>query len=760
MASSTEPKRPVRPAKSRRQPAQRHAAAHSHAEAVQTFLAETSSGPSDEPFFNALARYLAQSLGMDFCCIDRLEGDGLNARTVAVWCDGRFEDNTRYALKDTPCGDVVEQTVCCFPASVSRFYPRDQVLQDLRAESYVGTTVRDHVGRPIGLIAVIGRNRLADPSLAQATLKMAAVRAAGEMERQDAESALRLSEERYRSLFTTMTDSFAVGDLVFDETGVPGDCRFLVVNPAFERVAGLAREEVVGRLASEVFPDDGPRWLKTIGAVALASGSTHACHYSTAGGQHYEMAAYQPAPRQLAVVLRDVTEQERAAEAQRERAKELACLYGIADVVASGDPQEDILQRTVDLVPGGWLHVDVACARIALNDQEFTTAGFRQTAWRQVSDIVLHGKPIGTIEVDYLEERPTRDEGPFRIEERRLINAIAERLGRVLEREQTERQLEESRAAAVMESRRLEIVTDALADSQAALTRANQELEAANESLRNVNRTLEDRVAERTAQLARRSTQLQALARDFTRAEERERQRIAQVIHDHLQQLLSVARINIGLSLEKARRASLQEDLRQVDGLIAKSLEITRSLTADLSPAILGRSGLAAALRWLGRLYRERFALDVTVEAGEDVAIEEDIRTTLFRSVRELLFNIVKHARVTNARVAVGRTPDGRISIVVSDDGVGFDADAVRASEGTDGSFGLFSVRERLVLLGGQLDVRSAPGRGTSVTILSPPSADGAPGATAPAAPSTASQAVAVRNRARDRRRPARERRR
>ena len=94
-------------------------------EAVQAFLAQTGGGTEGESFFDALARYLAQNLGMDFICIDRLEGDGLTASTLSVWCDGRFEDNVSYALKDTPCGEVVGNVVCCFPASVCQYFPRD-----------------------------------------------------------------------------------------------------------------------------------------------------------------------------------------------------------------------------------------------------------------------------------------------------------------------------------------------------------------------------------------------------------------------------------------------------------------------------------------------------------------------------------------------------------------------------------------------------------------------------------------------------------
>ena len=163
-------------------------------EAVKTFLAQTTSGPGDESFFNALARYLAQSLPVDFVCIDRLEGDGLMARTLAVWCDGHFEDNVTYALKDTPCGDVVGKTICCFPASVCQFFPRDQVLQELRAESYAGVTLWGHDGQPVGLIAVISRRQMADRALTETTLKLVAGRAAAELERLAAEAEKDLLE--------------------------------------------------------------------------------------------------------------------------------------------------------------------------------------------------------------------------------------------------------------------------------------------------------------------------------------------------------------------------------------------------------------------------------------------------------------------------------------------------------------------------------------------------------------------------------------
>jgi hypothetical protein len=110
-----------------------------------------------EDFFRALARYLAETLAMDYVYIDRLEGGGLAAKTVAVYFDGKFEDNFYYALKDTPCSDVVGKTICSFPKDVRHLFPLDAVLQEMTAESYVGTTLWGSRGQPIGLIAVIGR---------------------------------------------------------------------------------------------------------------------------------------------------------------------------------------------------------------------------------------------------------------------------------------------------------------------------------------------------------------------------------------------------------------------------------------------------------------------------------------------------------------------------------------------------------------------------------------------------------------------------
>jgi len=126
-----------------------------------------------------------------------------------------------------------------------------------------------------------------------------------------------------------------------------------------------------------------------------------------------------------------------------DRIKELNCLFDISSIVVKqGIPLDEILQGIVDLIPPGWQFPEITCARILLKDQKFRTKNFKDTIWKQTSDIFINSKRIGNLEVCYLEEKPASYEGPFLKEERRLINAIATRLGEIIELKQAEEALQ------------------------------------------------------------------------------------------------------------------------------------------------------------------------------------------------------------------------------------------------------------------------------------------------------------------------------
>ena len=255
----------------------------------------------------------------------------------------------------------------------------------------------------------------------------------------------------------------------------------------------------------------------------------------------------------------------------------------------------------------------------------------------------------------------------------------------------------------------------------AKLGESERSLRASDRALRQTNDTLEERVAERTASLVAYQQQLRTLASELNRSEQRERRRLAQVLHDHLQQILVGAKMRMEMLRPRLHDDTLRASFEQVGDLLRQSIEVSRSLTVELSPPILHDGGLMPALHWLGRHMKERHGLNVEVRAEK--AAEpgaDDVRSLLFQTVRELLFNVVKHGRTDRVAVVMSRTDRDELRLSVEDEGAGFDVEAAMDREDQDGGFGLFSVRERLWMMGGHMRVESAPGRGTKITLLVP----------------------------------------
>jgi PAS domain S-box-containing protein len=528
--------------------------------------------------------------------------------------------------------------------------------------------------------------------------------------RRAAEAALRRSEERHRTIIQTAIDGFWLVD---------AEGRLLEVNAAYCRMSGYSEQELLGSRIADIEAAETVEQTAAHMRRVIATGedrfeSRHRRKDGSTFDVELSVKYWLADAGRFVVFLRDITQRKQTESALEETHR--------AAVSARAR-----LEAVMDALPTGLAIVDADGGIVRANAAFDRIWGESRPAARRVADYRLY-------KARWLDSG--RDVLPEEWASARAVRQGETVIGQALEIEQfdgghayvlnsaapilDEHGRPAGCAVAIQDiSRRVE-AERALTLSEAAQRETNEELEAANLALRHNNEALEMRVAERTADLAHRSAQLQALALETTRAEERERRRVAEVIHDHLQQLLSVARINLGMALGRVRTASVRQHLGDADDLLAESLEVTRSLTAELSPAILHRSGLAAALRWLGRWYQERFGVEVAVEAEPEADIGYDTRVALFRAVRELLFNVVKHAKVEKARVQLDRAGDRRLRIVVSDEGVGFDPELLRAGEWTDRGFGLTSLRERLELLGGRLEVDSAPGQGASFTIIAP----------------------------------------
>lgn len=387
-----------------------------------------------------------------------------------------------------------------------------------------------------------------------------------------------------------------------------------------------------------------------------------------------------------------------------ERVKELTCLHGVARLLQ--DPPDDpaaVLALVVELLPPAWQYPEVTEARITAGSAVAATAGFRPAGQSQTVQFAGGDGSEGLIEVVYLEDMPPSFEGPFLKEERALIQSLAQMLSSYFERLTAE---------------------DKVRKAYNGLERQVRERTA---DLERVNQALREEIAERRkAEEVIRDSQakLRRLAAELTLAEERERRTIAGNLHDHIGQALALIRTRLRQIQDKAVFSGMEQDIEDSLALLDQTIQSTRTLTFEISPPVLYDLGLEPALDWLCAQFGKKHGLNVVLGSeGSGQTVPDDIQITVFRSVQEFLMNAVKHARASKVAVHLALEP-GSLRVEVEDDGVGFEAGP--ETRLTDhGGFGLFSIRERLQVLGGSLEIISVPGRGAKF-VLSVPLPDGA----------------------------------
>jgi signal transduction histidine kinase len=236
----------------------------------------------------------------------------------------------------------------------------------------------------------------------------------------------------------------------------------------------------------------------------------------------------------------------------------------------------------------------------------------------------------------------------------------------------------------------------------------------AEEALKQLNETLERQVAERTALAEARAKQLQSLAIELMEAEENERRQLAELLHEDLQQILAGAKLQLQACCKRPNKEKLTNVVQMLDESIRKS----RLLSFELSNPVL-QLGLVPALKWLAQKMKEQFGLKIRLKITAEQHFEnESLRTCMFRAVRELLFNIVKHAGVKDARMILSGSDDA-VVITVIDKGCGFEKDLLQNLQCKAG-FGLLTIKERASYFGGSLSIDSAPGKGSRLTLTLP----------------------------------------
>jgi PAS domain S-box-containing protein len=502
-------------------------------------------------------------------------------------------------------------------------------------------------------------------------------------EQKHAEEALRQSEERYRALFENMSEGFALHEIVTDEQGRPLDYRFVEVNPAFERLTGLKRADVLGKRVLEILPDTEAHWIDSFGRVAVVGEPVHFENYSASLERWFAVYAYRPAPRQFAVVFTDVTVRKHTEQA-----------------LATAHSQiQNIIDNTPDIVYAFDLQERFIMANVAL-------AALLNTTKEQM---------IGKRRHEFM---PREDADWHESHDRQVIAS-----GTMLEFEESSN----------LESRSITWLTKKfpLRDPQgtiyavAGISADISDRKRTADALHRLNETLESKVLERTADLhaanqalEQRASQLRELAGELTTAEQRERKSLAKLLHDGLQQYLVAARMRQSALIEDLENHAAKKSAQEIEGLLSESINVSRSLAIELCPPALD-GGIMAGLEWLSRFMASKHGLDVDllVETSSTV-LAENVKVFLFESVRELLLNVVKHSRTLSAKVHL-KEGNQRLRVTVSDAGVGLDVSALQKRE-SGGGLGLFSIRERIALVGGSIEIDSSPGKGSRFTITVP----------------------------------------
>jgi signal transduction histidine kinase len=340
-----------------------------------------------------------------------------------------------------------------------------------------------------------------------------------------------------------------------------------------------------------------------------------------------------------------------------ERVKELRCLFGISKVVERQDATwGEIFQEIINLIPPAWQNSEIACARIMLEDQEFRTANFRESIWNQAKEITVGGKQIGSVEVCYLEETPEVDEGPFLREERSLIDAIAERLGRLIERKRNEERIVELSRALVKV----------------------QEIER-----QEISRDLHDNLAQDLSSL---KISLDTLLDDRQEFSIGDREKVSELSRGVQRSIGYLRDMVYDLHPAGLEHLGLAETIR----VYCEEFAARSAKKVDFFSVGMG-----------------------------DLKLGFDTEISLYRLVQEGLTNIGKHADASHITIRLSASFP-HIILRIEDNGKGFDVETRLYEALQERRMGLQIMKQRVALLNGEMVIDSRPRLGTKILVKVP----------------------------------------
>ncbi|MBP1748209.1 MAG: hypothetical protein H6Q52_748 [Deltaproteobacteria bacterium] len=451
-----------------------------------------------------------------------------------------------------------------------------------------------------------------------------------------------------------------------------------------------------------------------------------------------------------------------------ERVKELHCLYVISAIIEKkGAALDEILQRTLDIIPDAWQYPDITTSRIILNDRVFTSRNFARTRWRQSQNIIVHGEVAGSLDVFYREKRPKADEGPFLKEERTLINVIAERMGQMVEVKFSEEALKESESQnrALLEAipdlmfqidsagillglhvgsfsslknladefvgrsvfhisdkekllpRRL--LDQAMAYVGQSISTGRPQVYEQHLSLGGEISDIEVRIVmsgpNKALGIVRDTTRRKKLEREILEISGREQRRIGRDLHDSLCQHLA----GIGfMSKVLERKTTAQQPIRSEDvleivELIDQAITLTRGFARGLNPVRLEADGLMMALIELTSNVKKLFGVTCRFECDKPVLLGDNaVASHVYRIAQEALNNAIKHGKSDSITIALKQEGETCL-LTIQDNGIG-----IGSIQSQGKGMGLSIMQYRASMIGAVLEIKTPDIGGTLIRCI------------------------------------------
>ncbi len=314
------------------------------------FVAQRGWQSGSDNFLNSLAQFLGDTLSMDYVLINRVDEDPDFAKTVALYAKGEIAPNMRYALKGTPCENVVGKQLCVYQQGVQQQFPDDVLLADMGIEGYIGIPLWDYSGLPIGLIAMLSCRPLPEHELAAQVLQVVATRASAELGRQHSDRLLREREHKFSTLAENLPDNIIRYNL---------DGRAVYVNRVLENTLGVSAEERLGKTVLEYH--QGEDYAEYAQAVddALASGKSSEFEITlTVPGREPRIFNMSVLPERdehgvvtgAMAIGRDITERKRDEESLRRLNRELRAISDCNQALMRAENEQELLEEICRIV--------------------------------------------------------------------------------------------------------------------------------------------------------------------------------------------------------------------------------------------------------------------------------------------------------------------------------------------------------------------------------------------------------------------------